>query len=335
MTRMLAGLFLLLWLPASYGAERVVRIAPLQQLQIRIEQSAPATVISYQQAILSAQLSGLLMELIPSVGDRVKQGDILARIDCRDYRLAEDRAAAEVSAAQAMAGLAGQQLARAKRLQKQGNASRELQDRRQAELNSSSASLLAAEAAKQQANLAVSRCDIAAPFNGSISQRLVSPGNLMAPGTALLEIIGDQNIELSAHLSPQQVLSIERSAELTFASYGEKYPLRLRVAVAAINSVARTRDVRLAFILSQPLPGAVGRLSWRSSEQHIPARYLVQRGQQLGVMLFEQGKARFHQLPGAVEGQSVAVDLAEETQLITDGRFSVNDGDSLILADDR
>ncbi|WP_432471547.1 efflux RND transporter periplasmic adaptor subunit [Amphritea sp. HPY] len=335
MTRTLAGLLLLLWLPASYGAERVVRVAPLQQLQVRIEQSAPATVISYQQATLSAQLSGLLMELIPSVGDEVKKGDTLARIDCRDYRLAEDRAAAEVSAAQAMAGLARQQLARAKRLQKQGNVSRELQDQRQAELNSSRASLLAAEAAKQQASLAVSRCDIAAPFSGSISQRLVSPGNLMAPGTALLEIIGDQNIELSAHLSPQQVLSIERSAELTFDSYGEKYPIRLRVAVAAINSIARTRDVRLAFISSKPLPGAVGRLSWYSSEQHIPARYLVQRGQQLGVMLFEQGKARFYPLSGAVEGQSVAVDLAPETQLITDGRFSVSDGDSLILADDR
>lgn len=79
MTRTLAGLFLLVWLSASYGAERVVRVAPLQQLEIRIEQSAPATVVSYQQAILSAQLSGLLMELIPSVGDRVKQGDILAR----------------------------------------------------------------------------------------------------------------------------------------------------------------------------------------------------------------------------------------------------------------
>jgi len=332
---MLAGFFLLLWASTGSGAERVVRVAPLQELQIRIEQSAPATVISYQQAILSAQLNGLLMELIPRVGDRVKKGDILARIDCRDYRFAEDRAVAEVSSSQAQAKLARQQLERAKRLQKQGNASKELQDQRQAELNSSRASLQAAEAVKQQASLAVTRCEIAAPFNGSISQRLVSPGNLMAPGAPLLEMIGDQNLELSAHLSPQQVLSVERGTELAFESYGDSYPLKLRVAVAAINSVARTRDVRLAFISSKPLPGAVGRLSWRSREQHIPARYMVQRGQQLGVLLFEQGKARFYPLPGAVEGQSVAVDLALETWLITDGRFSVRDGDSLILADDR
>ncbi|MEH6578835.1 MAG: hypothetical protein V7731_17375 [Amphritea sp.] len=147
----------------------------------------------------------------------------------------------------------------------------------------------------------------------------------------MLSIINNTPPELSAQLSPAQVASLQDGKHLVFEAYGERFPLQLRVAVDMINPTTRTQDVRLEFATESPLSGATGRLSWLSKDPHLPARYVVRRHDQLGVMLYQQGKSVFHHLRDAVEGQAVAFELPSNTLLITDGRHAVNHGDSVTL----
>jgi hypothetical protein len=74
-----------------------------------------------------------------------------------------------------------------------------------------------------------------------------------------------------------------------------------------------------------------GRIVWSSKDQLIPAEYILRRNNQLGVMLAEDvvegvGKAKFHPLPNANEGQAVEVDLPESSAIIVKNRYRVKDG---------
>lgn len=325
-----AGFLLVVWSLAGWGAT-AVRTAPLQDLLIRVADSAPAQAVSYEDSTLSAQINGQLLEVPVKVGQSVAQGALLARIDCRDYQLTERGAQASVHSLTAQLELASAQLSRVRQLQDRGNVSRELRDRRQAELDSLRGQLQAAEVTLLQAQLAVSRCDIRAPFAALVTARQAPIGALLAPGSPVLSIISNSPPELSAQLSPAQVAGLQTGEHAVFEAYGERFPLQLRVVVGKLHPTMRTQDVRLEFSDSSPLAGATGRLRWYSREPHLPARYVVRRHAQLGVMLYQQGTSVFHHLPAAIEGQSVAFELPRNTLLITDGRHAVNHGDAVTL----
>ncbi|MEH6578834.1 MAG: hypothetical protein V7731_17370 [Amphritea sp.] len=128
--------FLLVSLSFFSWSSAVVRTAPLQDLLVQVEFSAPAKAVSYEDSILSAQISGQLLEVLPKVGEQVDQGVLLARIDCRDSLLIKTSAQANLASLNAQMRLATAQLTRAKQLQNRGNVSQERRDRRQAELGS-------------------------------------------------------------------------------------------------------------------------------------------------------------------------------------------------------
>ncbi|MGB5764635.1 MAG: biotin/lipoyl-binding protein, partial [Sedimenticolaceae bacterium] len=50
--------------------------------------TAPATAVSLNDAQVSAEIGGVLTELPVKVGDRVKEGDVVAQVDCREPEIA-------------------------------------------------------------------------------------------------------------------------------------------------------------------------------------------------------------------------------------------------------
>lgn len=50
--------------------------------------TAPATAVSLNDAQVSAEIGGVLMALPVKVGDRVKEGDVVAQVDCREPEIA-------------------------------------------------------------------------------------------------------------------------------------------------------------------------------------------------------------------------------------------------------
>ena len=320
----------LLFLLTTFSVQAAaVRTATVAELAFVVEESAPATVVSYDHSLLSAQIEGRVLEVPVRVGDKVVQGQVLVKLECSDYQLAQSQATAALSVLDARLVLARQQLQRAEKLVKQRNASEELRDQRRAELRALQAERRSAVAAVDNAKLRVSRCEISAPFSGTVTERPAMLGSLASVGTSLVKVLSDTPPELSAQVPPALLPSLRNTEAPYFLSEHARYPVTLRVELPLVNSMTRTREVRMRFTAKPALTGASGRLVWRNRQQQIPSQYAVKREGVMGLMLWRQGVAEFLPLPGALEGQALRVELPADTELIIEGQHTVQNGETV------
>lgn len=310
-----------------------VVVQPLQQLLITAPMSAPAQVVNDDHAQIGAQLAARVSQVLVQVGDPVQAGQSLVLLDCRDYDLSVERAQSQLSAVQAQARLARQQLTRAEKLVRQNSASKELRDQRRAELDSLQAQAAGAGAGVREAELAQSRCSVTAPFTGVVTARSVSPGNLVAPGSLLLTLLGSTQSEVSAALTAQQLESLQQAQTIHYTLSDQQYPLQFRALVPLVDQRARTQEVRLSFSRGSATAGSTGRLVWQGARGRLPVRYIVSRDGQLGVMLYQEGQADFMVLPDAIEGQAAMVDLPGDSLVIVEGQHGVASGAPVTAVD--
>lgn len=326
----------LLWTSAALAAAPVsVRTLPLSELLDEPIYSAPATVVARNEPRISAEIDARVTDLPVQVGDRISAGHTLARLDCRRYdsRLAVARAELQVTRAQR--SHASAQLERARNLKKNKSISDELLDQRRTDLETRQAELTARQEAVKQAAIDVGHCDIQAPFDAVVMQRLVSVGTYVAPGTAIVGLLESAGQEVSAKLRESEINRLLEADELVFEVAAKRFPLRLRTVLPAMDTQTRTRETRLVFNGEVALPGTAGRLVWRGRRLLLPADYLIRRGGRLGIFVLREGRAHFVALPQAQEGQPSLVDLPAELRLITDGRQRLSDGQEVTVSPPR
>ncbi len=140
---------------------------------------------------LAAQREGLIQAVMVEEGDRVKKGQVLARIDSRQAEIGVRLAKAELARAQAQVGLLEARTAFAQRdaqrnenAAQQGAIAKQIADDKQtqahalqAELAGAVAAVTVAAAQLQQAEFEVEVRQIRAPFDGRIVKRNAKPGD--------------------------------------------------------------------------------------------------------------------------------------------------------------
>ena len=329
-----ASLFItILIAPAVANDEAVrVRLVPLEQLLIKPQISAPATVVGLNDSRISAELNARIIDIEVRAGDTVVQDQILVQLDCSDYQWQLQELQARLETTQARLNFARAQVERAKPLQRQRALSEEILQQRETEL----ASLLG-ERQAQQALLGLQqrkldRCQVRAPFKAVVTERLASVGEYAMPGTPLVHLMDIDQLEVSAAVIAEDADDLQADSAPVLDYRDQQYLLRLRSLTPVIDARSRTREARLLFTAAPAIPGASGRLIWHR-EPSLPADLLVRRDGQLGVLIARDGRARFHPLPQAQEGQPAGVALPPWTKIITDGRLGVRAGDLIQAVD--
>ena len=304
-----------------------VSVEPVSQLIISKAQTAPAAVVSTNQSKISSEITAMIKQINVEVVQSVKQGDALVLLDCRvlKARLAQQRAI--LSTLTENLKYTKSQLSRANNLKKDKNISEELFEKRQADQRSLEAKILAQRQLIKIHQLDVEKCIVLAPYDGVIEARLASVGELALPGTPLIQIRQTDNLEVSAQIRSEQVLSTDDA--IFFEIGHQRYPLAIARISPLVDTHTRAREVRLLFTDQVADSGTAGRISWTNKQKWLPSDLLVRRDEQLGVFLLKQGKAVFIALPNAIEGQDVAVKFNDQDKVIVDGRHLINDGDSV------
>jgi membrane fusion protein, multidrug efflux system len=142
---------------------------------------------------LRARVSGYLQRVAYREGERVAQGALLFQIDPRPYRIALDRAQAQLERARAAARLAQIQLQRAQTLiGAKAIAQEELDNARAADAQAG-ADLHAAQAAVDDARLNLGFTEVRAPIAGRVGRALVTTGNLVRADDTLLTTVVAQD----------------------------------------------------------------------------------------------------------------------------------------------
>jgi len=326
---LLSGIFVL---SAALAEPVSVRTVPLGELLDEPLYSAPATVVARNQPQVAAEISARVIALPVQVGDRVSAGDPLARLDCRSHESRLAVARAELKVTHAQLSHAREQLTRARNLKKNKSISDELLDQRHLDLEIRQAEASARREAIRQAEIDVGHCEIKAPFNAVATDRLVSVGTYVSRGKAVIGLLETAGQEVSAYLRETEVETLQEAGELVFESAAGRFPLQLRTLLPALNTTTRTREARLVFAAEEAIPGTAGRLVWRGRRLLLPADYLVRRQDRLGLFVLRDGQAQFIRIPQAQEGQPASVDLPADTRLITEGRWSLTDGQAVNVA---
>ena len=128
------------------------------------------------------RVSGYLAEVAFEEGAVVERGDLLFRIDDREFAAAVAQAQADLASREATRDLAAARARRAVTLRESDAISQEDADARQAEHRQAEAGVLAARAALDRARIDLGFTRITAPVAGRVSRALVRPGNVVQAG---------------------------------------------------------------------------------------------------------------------------------------------------------
>lgn len=178
------------------------------------------TVLGAEETALAPQVMARVVEIKVREGERVVAGQLLARLDEREFKDAVTEAEAALAAAQAAYQTQRSLTARDQRLFEVKAIAQEQWDRSQAAEAAASSQL---EAAKQRLNLARTRlgyCQLVAPANGVVARRLADPGDLAVPGKPLLQLVSQQTVRVRAVLPPEDFTGLHIGLPVTLKTGG-------------------------------------------------------------------------------------------------------------------
>lgn len=298
----------------------------LDEVAIYPASTVPATALSMNDSKLSAEVSASVNIFPVLVGDIVKRGEVLIQLDDKNYKLNLLRAEAALKGIDSRLSLAKYQLKQAKSLSQEKVITDERLEKRKSEVRSVKAEREAQKVAISMAKRDLEKCIIVAPFDAIVIERIAQVGELASPGSPLIRIVDASHIEVSAKLQAQDIMSLEQAKSFQFSTSSAIYDLTLRKITPAFDPIQRNREARFLFSSTTALPGATGTLQWKQSQPHIPANILIRRGSELGVFVIKNKVASFVKIKNAQEGRPAITNLPKGTQLVINGRFSLQDG---------
>ena len=187
-----------------------------------------------KQATVAAQVQGRVVEVRVDAGDRVKQGDVLMRIDER--QAAQGVAGAEAQVAQSQANLANARAAyeRTKNLFAQKFVSQAALDQAAAAYRSAEAQVKVDVASRGQAGTTKSFTTITSPLTGLVAQRLTELGEMASPGKPLVTVYEPGQLRVVASVPQYKLAEVQKTqrARLEFAETRSLDRCRLRHCVA-------------------------------------------------------------------------------------------------------
>lgn len=232
-----------------------VEVEPFEQpLPIRAE----GFIRPYRQVSLSAQTGGRISELHPAILDlgSFTKGDVLVKLDDSTERALLYQTDANVQATQARLNLVLIQVKRTEELLARGVATQQTLDQFNSQKAELEASLNALRAGRRSAAIAVSNKQIIAPFDGSVREKLLEVGSVVANGQSIAEIYTDSRMEVvipvreaEAALIPELFNEDQAKAHVSVDFAGQTYVWAARVTRVDPSLDSRTRTLSITVSL--------------------------------------------------------------------------------------
>ncbi len=174
---------------------------PINAVTLRLQPTAihdrinlPGNIEAWTTLSLLSKLNGTVEEVLVREGQLVKKGDILARIEAGDYRIAMERAKSAYDLAKA-------EYERDKAIYAKGVIPT-------AELDTNKSGMETARADYENAKLQLSRCTVTAPMNGIVRKVDAKIGLQLAIGDPLAEILEIDRLKAVVGIPESEVSAV-------------------------------------------------------------------------------------------------------------------------------
>jgi RND family efflux transporter MFP subunit len=303
--------------PPQKPAPASLATAPAEWREVELTTTAEAVVEAVRQSTVSSQIAGRIVDLRFDVGDRVKQGEVIARIDERAAAQAQAGSEAQVRAAEATLANARSQYDRTKQLFAQKFVSQAALDKAESDFKAAESQMKATLAGAGQAATERSFATIVAPYSGVVSARHVQLGEMASPGKPLLTGFDPSTLRVVATVASAEVPAIQAGAAARV-----EVPAAHRWIEAKGFTVVPTADPRthstqvrieLPADVSGVWPGVFARahfVTGHAPRLMVPREAIVQRSELTGAYVVgEAGTPILRQirLGSAADGRGVEV----------------------------
>lgn len=280
-----------------------------------------------RQATLAAQLGGSVLALSVKAGDRVRAGQVLARIDERDTQAGLQRSDAGLAQAEAEARNARLQAERLRELRAQGFVSQAALDQAETALKAAQSGVDQARAGRQQALLARGFASVTAPFDAVVLATHVEAGDLAAPGRAIATVYAPGALRAVVQVPASQAAAARAARNVGIElPDGRRVAPRAQLLLPGTDAVSQTVEWRLDLAVADAaaglLPGQAVRVLFDAPQDAgaaagvpggggplvLPAAALLRRGELTAVYVVQQGRFVLRAVrAGAARGPGVEV----------------------------
>jgi RND family efflux transporter MFP subunit len=289
------------------------------------------TLEARQRSVVRAETSGAVMAVGPELGDQVKKGDLLARIEAKALGDVATSARSTVASAEAQRDLARRELARTEALVKGGAIAQRELDRSQSQLTAAEAAVTQARAQLASSQSQLGDATVRAPTAGVVARRAANVGDVVSPGAELYEIIDPSTMRLDASVASDDLAAIGPGKPVDFEVRGypgQKFAGTISRVAPAADPVTRQIQV----LVDIPNPGgrlvsglyAEGRVAVEKREALVaPLTAIDSSGDQPSVLRVKNG---------VVERAVVALGVRDERAEIVEVTTGLAAGDVVLLA---
>ncbi|MFW6050143.1 MAG: efflux RND transporter periplasmic adaptor subunit [Myxococcota bacterium] len=304
-----------------------VEVAEVQPAEARMRLRLPGEVEGSRDALLAAALGGFVERVHVDEGDRVRKGQVLARVDSALHAADLARAEAELDGAR-------RELERARRMA--GAVPQSQRD--QAETRQRTA-----EAAHRAASVRLSRALIRAPFAGAVAELAVEPGEVASPGAPVARLVELDPAVVSLSVADRDVVTLKEGAEVRVRTDAQGEVFRGTVTHIGPAADLKTRTFTVEVEVANPdgklLPGMIATVELGTELQGdhmlLPQHVLVTGRDGNGLFVVEDDVARWRPVElGAVMGGQVVVEegVSPGERVVVTGHRELADGDRVLVA---
>jgi membrane fusion protein (multidrug efflux system) len=292
----------MLWLLGVFRRDRISGHEPVAAATVRARPAGtetlvialtPRTVVSEmvgevkpEFAInVASKVTAHIAQLDIRAGARVRQGEVLALLDDRDYQARVRQAEEALARATATRDYARTNRDRDRGLLAKGDITGDQFDQSETRFQEAEAEVARLQQALEEARVNLSYTKILSPVDGIVIDRLANAGDLAVPGKPLLTMFDPRHLWLQASVREEDAdrLKLGQAYRVRVDALDLELTGPLVEIVPAADAVGRTVWARVRLTADERLyPGMFGRLllpTGQTEELLIPRRALRQVGQ--------------------------------------------------------
>jgi len=219
--------------------------------------TASGYVVARRKAAVASKGTGTLVFLGVDEGDKVRKGQVIARLQDNDVTAARDRARQNLRVAEADLNDAKQSLERMRILLEQQFVAQADYDIAEARYKRVVATIEAAKFGLKEAEVAVDNTRIVAPFDGTVLKKNADVGEIVAPlagaassKAAVVTIADMSSLEVDADVSEANITRVSpaQPCEITLDAYPQqRYPGYVSKIVPTADRAKATVLVKIKF----------------------------------------------------------------------------------------
>lgn len=324
---------------ALAAAPKPVTVVAAQAARFREQRVYIGTLRPWIEAQVGPQfISAYVDTVLVRPGAVVKRGEVLATLDCRNASAASQAVAAEARAIDEQQKAVADEATRMESLLDGGYIDPNSVQLKKADSSARQAQFAAQRAKLASSSLEVNDCVLRAPFDGEVATRSIDPGAFVRPGTAIVSVVDRSTVRMTLDVPEDDFGIVAPETPLAVHLLATGSTLRGAISRRSPSADPDTRTVHVEVDMPDPhreIPvNTTGEarvdVGAPRPATAIPLDAAAISGSKAALFVVAGGvahKATFH-----VEGERggtlfVDTELAPGTQVVTEGRAVLADGD--------